>query len=203
MNLKRRTGTNLLELLLALSILSGALYPIVYIFKMAQPARKKTQTEFLATLLTHHVVETIIAAKIQNPEYLPPMTESQPVVQTDNAVAQVSEYFRHISGNDEPIVEDDPSQLYWSLKQFNCRVDTYYLEGLLYKAIVYMTYEEDGRAMKVFLERLLTQPVISDHEDEVNPQNEFIIQPENHPQTVEPILPLPDSIATESEVAPQ
>ncbi|MEW6711600.1 MAG: hypothetical protein AB1403_17385 [Candidatus Riflebacteria bacterium] len=160
MKFKGRKGTNLLELLLALSILSGALYPIVYIFRMAQPVKKKTQTEFLATLLTHHIIETIVASKIANPDYLPPMTETQPIVQSDNAVANVSDYFRHISDQGETITESDTSQLYWSLKQFSCRVDTYYLEGFLYKAIVYITYEKDGRPMKVFLERLLSQPLL-------------------------------------------
>lgn len=155
-----RRGTNLLELLLALSILSAALYPIVYIFKMAQPARKKTQTEFLATLLNHHVIETIIASKLENPDYLPQMAEAQPVVSSENAAQQVSEYFQFISDRGEAVVKDDASQLYWSLEQFKCQVDTYYLEGLLYKAIVYISYEKDGRNMKVFLEKLLTQPLL-------------------------------------------
>lgn len=166
MNFKRRNGTNLLELLLALSILSGALYPIVYIFKMSKPAQQKTQTEYLATLLTHHVVETIVASKIANADYLPPMTESQPVVQTANAVSQVSDYFKYISDRGQPVVEDDASQLFWSLKQFSCRVDTYYLEGFLYKAIVYITYEKDGKPMKVFLERLLAQPLLTEIDEE-------------------------------------
>ncbi len=168
MNLKRRNGTNLLELLLALSILSGALYPIVYIFKMSRPTQQKTQTEYLATLLTHHVVETIVANKIANPDYLPPMTEPQPVVQSDNAVAQVSDYFKHASDKNEAIVENDSSQLFWSLKQFNCRVNTYYLEGFLYKAIVYITYQKDGKEMKVFLERLLAQPMLADLAEETS-----------------------------------
>lgn len=176
MNLKSRNGTNLLELLLALSILSGALYPIIYIFKMSKPARQNTQTEYLATLLTHHVIETIIASKIANADYLPPMTELQPVVQTTNAVAQVSEYFQNISASGNAIVENDSSQLYWSLKQFACQVDTYYLEGALYKAIVYITYEKDGKPMKVFLERLLAQPSLSEmrqeKEDPETPENE-------------------------------
>lgn len=181
MKLKGRKGTNLLELLLALSILSGALYPIVYILKMAQPAQKKTQTEYLATLLCHHVVESIIANKISDPNYLPPMTDSQPVVQSETSVAQVSDYFKNISNNGEAVTENDSSQLYWTLKQFSCRVDTYYLEGFLYKAIVYITYEKDGRQMKVFLERLLSQPVISDFEDTEKPE-ESTLNPEEENQ---------------------
>ncbi|GAB4273924.1 MAG: hypothetical protein Kow0029_13920 [Candidatus Rifleibacteriota bacterium] len=155
---KSRRGTNLLELLLALAILSGSLYPIVYIFKMAQPAREKTQNEFLATLLAHHVAETIVAGKIANKDYLPQMSEAKPVVSIADSAQQVSEFFKYISEKGEPVVEDDASQLYWPLKQFNCQLDTYYLEGLLYKVIIYITYNEDGRKMKVFLERLMAQP---------------------------------------------
>lgn len=179
MNLKRRNGTNLLELLLALSILSGALYPIVYIFKMSRPTIQKTQTEYLATLLTHHVVETIVANKIANPDYLPPMTESQPVVQNDNSVTQVSDYFRYASEKGEAIVENDPSQLFWPLKQFSCRVNTYYLEGFLYKAIVYITYQKDGKEMKVFLERLLAQPMLADLAEETPDGSATQEQPAN------------------------
>ncbi|MDN5279115.1 MAG: hypothetical protein PWR01_3080 [Clostridiales bacterium] len=165
MSIKCRKGTNLLELLLALSILSAAMYPIVYIFKMARPAARKTQTEFLATMLSHHVMETIVANKIADPNYLPPMSEALPVVATENAVQQVSDYFKFISDQGGPVRESDNGQLYWPLKQFKCQVDTYYLEGLLYKAIVYISYHNEGRDMKVFLERLLAQPQITESED--------------------------------------
>ncbi len=152
----RRQGTNILELLLALSILSVSLYPIVYIFRIAHPPRQKTHTEYLATLLAHHAMETIIAKKALDPAYLPMMSDDQPVVESADAIANVSEYFRDISEKGENLNEDD-SQLYWSLKQFNCRIDTYYLEGALFKAIVYVSYIKDGRTMKVFFERLLSQ----------------------------------------------
>jgi len=165
MKFLRRKGSNILELLLALSILSAAMYPIIYIFKMARPEVEKTQNEFLATMLVHHVIETIIANKIKDPDYLPQMTDSQPVVQSDNRVRNVSDYFRFIGDNDGPVKENDQNQLYWTLKQFNCQVDTYYLEGLLYKVIVYITYEHEGRQMKVFLERLLAQPGIEMEEE--------------------------------------
>lgn len=158
-------GTNLLELLLALSILSASLYPLVYIFKMAQPEAEKTQKEFLATLLCQHVIETIVANKIQNPDYLPQMTDSEPVVQGKTSVQQVSEYFAKLSQKNRPIEENDNSRLYEHLKPFKCQVDTYYLEGMIYKTMVYISYMQDKRKMKVFLERLLAQPSMVETEE--------------------------------------
>ena len=146
-------NTNLLELLLALAVLSVSLYPIVYIFKLGQPTVKRTQKEFLATLLAHHVIETIVAAKNANPDYLPLMTAKEQVVETGNSVNNLSEYFLNASPNNLPIMRNDG--LYWSLKPFKCKVDTYYLEGSIYKVIVYISYFKEGKEMKVFLERLL------------------------------------------------
>lgn len=154
----RRRGTNLLELLLALAILTGALYPLVYIFRMAIPAQQKTQTELLATLLAHHVMETIVAKKLEDPDYLPQMTEVEPLVMMPGSVAPVSEYFRHMSDSGGILEREEDSELYWPLHQYKCQVDTYYLEGSLYKVIVYISYEQDGRTMRVFLERLFAQP---------------------------------------------
>ncbi|MGM0598760.1 MAG: hypothetical protein ACQETH_02975 [Candidatus Rifleibacteriota bacterium] len=162
---KINKGTNLLELLLALSILSASMYPLVYIFKMAQPTPEKTQNEFLATLLCHHVAETIIANKIENPDYLPQMTDSEPVVQGSNSVQQVSEYFANLTPQNRPIEESENPRLYNHLRPFKCRVDTYYLEGMIYKSMVYISYLQDKREMKVFLERLLAQPSLIEKED--------------------------------------
>ncbi|PKL50456.1 MAG: hypothetical protein CVV42_02880 [Candidatus Riflebacteria bacterium HGW-Riflebacteria-2] len=154
---KRKQPANILELLLALSILSVSMYPLVYIFRISQVPRQKTQTEYLATLLAHHVIETIVARKSVNPTFLPFMSEAEPVVQSSDSVAPVSYYFRGIGEDGENIRENDTTQLFWHLKQFNCQIDTYYLEGALYKVIVYISYLNEGRKMRVFFERLLPQ----------------------------------------------
>ncbi|MBU1108778.1 MAG: hypothetical protein KKB51_19030 [Candidatus Riflebacteria bacterium] len=154
---KHKQPTNILELLLALSILSVSMYPLVYIFRISQIPRQKTQTEYLATLLAHHVIETIVARKSVDPSFLPFMSDAEPVVQSADSVAPVSNYFRGICENGENITENGPSQLFWHLKQFNCQIDTYYLEGALYKVIVYISYQNEGRNMRVFFERLLPQ----------------------------------------------
>jgi len=154
---KNKQSANILELLLALAILSVSMYPLVYIFRISQAPRQKTQTEYLATLLAHHVIESIIAHKAVDPAFLPAMSEAEPVVQSADSVAPVSYYFRNICASGENISENDPDQLFWHLKQFSCQIDTYYLEGALYKVIVYVSYLKEGRKMRVFFERLLPQ----------------------------------------------
>ncbi|PKL42553.1 MAG: hypothetical protein CVV41_13450 [Candidatus Riflebacteria bacterium HGW-Riflebacteria-1] len=154
---KQKHSANILELLLALSILSVSMYPLVYIFRISQTPRQKTQTEYLATLLAHHVIETIVARKSIDPAFLPLMSDAEPVVQSADSVAPVSHYFKGICETGENITENDPAQLFWHLKQFNCQINTYYLEGDLYKVIVYISYQNEGRNMRVFFERLLPQ----------------------------------------------
>ena len=85
------------------------------------------------------------------------MSDTEPVVQSTDSVAPVSHYFRGIGETGENITENDQSQLFWQLKQFSCQIDTYYLEGALYKVIVYISYQNEGRNMRVFFERLLPQ----------------------------------------------
>lgn len=163
---KQKHSANILELLLALSILSVSMYPLVYIFRISQTPRQKTQTEYLATLLAHHVIETIVARKSVDPAFLPFMSDAEPVVQSTDSVAPVNHYFRGISESGENITENDPAQLFWHLKQFNCQIDTYYLEGALYKVIVYISYQNEGRNMRVFFERLLPQRESNEPEGE-------------------------------------
>lgn len=152
-----RRGSNILELLLALAILSVSMYPIVYIFRIATPAKQKTQTEYMATLLAQHAMESIVARRLIDQDYLPTMSDPEPVVQSSDSVSIVSPYFRDISENGDNFNETDDPQLFWSLKQFNCHIDTYYLEGDIFKVIVYVSYQKDGRTMKVFVERLLSR----------------------------------------------
>ena len=146
-----------MELLLAMAVLSAAMYPIVFIFRIGSPPTQSNQQEYMATLLAHHVIETIVAMRAQNPSYLPTMSEPEPVVQSAENVEPVSQYFRHISSSSESITEIDDPQMFWSLKPYRCQIDTYYLTDRLFKAIVYITYQREGRTMRVFFERLLPQ----------------------------------------------
>ncbi len=157
MAIKQRRGINILELLLAMAILSVSLYPIVYIFRLARPIYQKTHTEYLATLLAHHTMESIIARKMNDKSYLPTMSDPQPIVETSESVSHVSSYFRGLSRTGDNFNEKEDPELFWSLKQFNCQIDTYYLEGNVFKVIVYVLYEKEGRKMRVFFERLLSR----------------------------------------------
>ncbi len=150
-------GTSLMELLLALAVLSAAMYPIVFIFRIGSPPRQSNQQEYMATLLAHHVIETIVARRAQDPSFLPTMSYAEPVVQSAENVEPVSQYFRNIASSGESITESEDPQMFWSLKPYKCQVDTYYLADNLFKAIVYITYQREGRTMKVFFERLLPQ----------------------------------------------
>ena len=129
-------------------------------FSHRQPAKQTNHQEYTATLLAHHVIETIVARRAVNPSYLPAMSEPEPVVESAEHVEPVSQYFRNISANNDSITETNDSQLFWTLKPFKCQIDTYYLDGNLFKAIVYITYQREGRTMKVFFERLLPQKAL-------------------------------------------
>ena len=156
----KRQGSNLLELLLALCILTGAFYPLMHIFRISIPTKQHSQKEMLATLLAHHVMESIIAKKITDPQYLPQMSDPEPIVSSPDSVDLVSEYFRYVSKSNNDITESESPELYWSLKPYSCRVDTYFLEGSIYKVIVNISYEQQGRIMNVFFERLLAQNIV-------------------------------------------
>lgn len=165
-NHTKRKGTTLIEMLLVLSILSVSMYPLVYIINIAVPPKINNDDEYMATLLAHHVIETIVARRAKDPYYLPQMCQSTPVVSTEGAHPIVNEYFANIAEYNGPITSTNEPQLYWSLNKFNCHADTYYLDENMFKIIVYVTYQKDGRTMKVFFERLLPLEESVDNFDE-------------------------------------
>jgi hypothetical protein len=148
-----------MELLLAACLLSISLVPLLYVFRLTRPPERKTAMEFQATLLAHHVLERIVAEKEADPNALPQMTPEEPIVIREEGYRAVSSYFRPLLGHEQGLEESHNGRLFWSLKPFQCQVDTYYLENHLYKVIAYITYEEDGRKKRVFLERLLDHPL--------------------------------------------
>lgn len=166
--IKHRTklGTSLIEMLLALAILSISMYPLVYIVNIAMPEKVHNDDEYLATMLAHHVIETIVAKRAKDPTYLPSMTSKSSVVNVVGSSELVSEYFRDLPEYNAPIMENIDPQLYWALNKFKCQTETYFLDENMFKVIVYITYEKDGREMKVFFERLLPQPETELYESE-------------------------------------
>jgi len=155
---RRQRGTTTLELLGVISILSLSFIPLFYLARLTRTTNQRSEHEFTATLLAHHVVERIVARFQQNPRNLPTMTREEPLVPAQDGSGQVSEYFQFPLGDFRVITPEDSPRLYWSLLPFSCRVDTYYLEETLYKVIVYIFYEEDGQKKQVYLERLLDHP---------------------------------------------
>lgn len=153
-----RSAASQLEILLAACFLSVTLVPLLFIVRMASPLDHRSPTEFVATLLAHHVMERIIAEKADNPESLPAMTVSQPIVGSGVGFSDVSRYFRDFLGYRNSLEEQHQPDLYHCLRPYQCQVDVYYLEGNVYKVIACISYTEEDRQKRVFLERLFDHP---------------------------------------------
>lgn len=161
--LSDRRGTQILELLFILAILTVSIFPLAFIFKSLPFIKQETQKEVLATMLAHHIIETILAKKTQENNYLPFMSEPAPPVEIKGSVTPVSEYFR--THNGDYLIKKEDTQLYEAFKHYNCKVDTYYLDESLYRIIVYVAYNEGERPVTIYLERLLTAPDYYRHDE--------------------------------------
>ena len=161
-----RKAISLLETLLVLAILSVSIYPLVHIIHISMPVTAHTDDEYMATLLAHHVMETIVARRAKDPSYIPSVSEACPVVRTSGSSDKISEYFSYFKEYNGPITETNDPQLYWTINNFKCKVDTYLLDKGMFKVFVYIIYKKDGREMKVFFERLLPLNEVPDAEDD-------------------------------------
>lgn len=155
-----------MEILLVLTVLSFSLFPLVHIIAMTSPVDLHTDDEYMATLLAQHVMETIIAKRANNPNYLPSVSDFRPVVASIGTLEQTSEFFNDFKEFNGPVSENLEPQLYWAMNKFKCRVDTYLLDDALFKVVVYITYVHDGRDMKVYVERLFAQNSILPQEND-------------------------------------
>ncbi|MBR4330350.1 MAG: prepilin-type N-terminal cleavage/methylation domain-containing protein [Candidatus Riflebacteria bacterium] len=151
----KRKAFSLLETLLVLAILSVSIYPLAHIIYISMPLNLHTDDEYMATLLAHHVMETIVAKRAKDPSYIPAVSEACPVVSPPGSKEKISEYFTYFKEYGGPITEQNDPQLYWAISKFKCKVDTYFLDKNMFKVFVYIIYQKDGREMKVFFERLL------------------------------------------------
>ncbi len=151
----KRKAFSLLETLLVLAILSVSIYPLAHIIYISMPLNLHTDDEYMATLLAHHVMETIVARRAKDPSYIPSVSEASPVVSLPGNSEKTSEYFTDFKEFGGPISEQKDPQLYWAISKFKCKVDTYFLDKGMFKVFVYIIYQKDGREMKVFFERLL------------------------------------------------
>ncbi len=152
-----KQAASLIEILLVLAILSVAILPFVHIIGMSYPVDSHTDDEYMATLLAQHIMESIIAKRDKNPNFLPSVSELKPVVKANELSNNLSEYFSYFEEYKGPVTKSDEPQLYWSINKFKCKVDTYLLDSNIFKVVVYVIYQEDKREMKVYLERLFSQ----------------------------------------------
>ena len=150
-----KKGMTLIETLLILAILSVALVPLVHIINMASPSESHADDEYLAVLFAHHVIEEIIAKRALNPNFLPTVCQASPIVLNPEDSNKVNEYFNYFEEFKGAITEKNSPQLYWAMKKYKCKVDTYLLDSDMFKVIVYVSYLKEGREIKVYLERLL------------------------------------------------
>ncbi|MBF0543544.1 MAG: hypothetical protein HQM08_03880 [Candidatus Riflebacteria bacterium] len=135
--------------------MSISLAPLFYLIKLTKMAEQRSEMEFSATLLAHHVMEKIVALSLKNPDKLPPLSPEKSIISTDSQGDVPSEYFTFLEGKYKTLSSEDSPELYTSLKPFKCQVDTYFLEDSLYKIIVYIIFEEDHIKKRIYLERLI------------------------------------------------
>lgn len=152
-SLYNKSGVNLFELLLALAIVSALLYPMMIIIRTSKSPLNESPKELLATFLAHHVMEKIIAKKSVDYDYLPRMNEEEPLVDVAGSVLPVSQFFRHNTG--EKLISPSDEALYDIVRNYKCKIDTYYLENSMYKVIVYISFIEENTRKRVFLTRIL------------------------------------------------
>ena len=146
---KTKYDLSLIELLLALAILSVSLYPIVHIAHIYSLPAVDSNDNLQATMLAHHVMETIKTQRANDSHYLPS--------QASDFQKIVAEYFAKVFQCSEARRENQDLLLKTALDKYKCSIDTYFLDEKLFKVIVYVTYKKDGRNRKVFFERLFTQ----------------------------------------------
>ncbi len=152
-----RRAMTMVELLIAFSVLSLALAPLCYLFSFSSGDRQTSDREVFANLLAHHVLESILAARLEDPQQLPAMSAEEDIVGTDGQYHQTSAHFARLLGASESARPDDHPQLFAALRGYRCKVDTYYLDHQLYRVLVFVSFEEGGRRKQVYLERMLGQ----------------------------------------------
>ncbi|MBF0405935.1 MAG: hypothetical protein HQM10_01170 [Candidatus Riflebacteria bacterium] len=153
--MKRKSGVGILELLGVACILSLSIGPLFHLMKLTRMAEQKSEMEFMATLVAHHVMERIVALSQKNPEKLPPMSSEKPVIMQPEQNEPESDYFSFTDGKYKTLSSEDSPELFSALSPFKCQVDTYFLEDSLYKIIVYVIFEENQIKKRIYLERLL------------------------------------------------
>ena len=160
-----KKNLSLIELLVVLTILSVSFFPLTQIINLAsRKTRSNNDSFFIATMIAHHVMESIIAKRDANPNWLPSVCDYKSIVLASDTES-VNEYFDTFVEYDGAITQAKDSRLFETLKKYKCRIDSYFLEKDLFKIVVYITYLEDKIEKKIYLERILSH-------NSYNPENE-------------------------------
>ncbi len=121
-----RGGTTLVEILVATTILSFAIAPIVAMFAFASRSMGSSVHRVQAQFLAHAVIESLKAEAHRDPEalfFLAGQFEMSPVREFGGlwSVSGIS-LFNNVHGPDRPITSDSP--LYEQFRQFRINVST-------------------------------------------------------------------------------
>lgn len=163
---KKRKAFSIIEILLVLAIISLSFFPLVHLIVMSLPVDYQDDDEYIATLLAHHVMETIIAKKAKNSDYIPSASDDyKPIVLNSEDAKNISEYFDYFEEFKGPVTKTSDPQLYWAINKFKCKISTYLIDTNLFKVIVYINYQKSGKENRVFLERLLSQNNFVNNDD--------------------------------------
>ncbi|GEM_PF-2251862 len=122
---KSSAALTLVEILVAVTILSFALGPIVMMFSFASRSMGSSAHRVQAQFLAHGVLESLQAEMRRFPQALnnyPWRFEFRPVSASNSYFERAKiEFFNHLQGTDKPIMPDSP--LYEEFRQFHVRVD--------------------------------------------------------------------------------
>ncbi|MBU1109443.1 MAG: hypothetical protein KKB51_22370 [Candidatus Riflebacteria bacterium] len=121
----RSAGTTLVEILVATTILSFTLAPIVAMFVFASRSMGSSVHRIQAQFLAHAVLESIKAEVFRQPkavDYYPSRFEISPVRRPMGFFARSQiNFFNNVHGADKPITPDSP--LYAQFSPFRLMVD--------------------------------------------------------------------------------
>ena len=154
--INKKKDLSLIECLIVFAILSMSLFPLIQIIKFASPVNTNTDDEYLASLLAHHVMETIIAKRANNSSFFPSVSESYPVVLASES-NKISEYFDDLPEFDGAINKTNSPRLFNAFNKYKCKIDSFFLDSNLFKIVVYISFNKNGHKTRVYFERLLPQ----------------------------------------------
>lgn len=150
-----RIAFTLFETLIIITILSLCLSPTFYILRQLQPVSSEieTQLDIIATLIAHHILETIIAQLYSSShKCLPEIISSEQ--QFTN-----SKYFETIKNalSNSKIVENHKisDKILSTLEKFKIKIENYFLDNNLFKLVITIKYNDIHENKKIIIDRVI------------------------------------------------